>query len=288
MNELIIIKHKKHNMIYKTLIIFMMLLAISITYKITYKNTEDSKIEYQIYATKTELFSENTIKYHIKVNYLANTITIYQKNGKELQPIKAMICSCGEVTPTEGTYTTSDKYIWQELFGNKYGRYCTRIVGHILFHSVPYTENNNPGTLLGEEYDKLGQNASAGCIRLKVEDAKWIYENCAKGTEVEFYSDENPGPLGKPEIFQISNHEFSNWDPTDEDINNPWNIYIKSLKENIKKDVKKNQNMTCDIIKQKTTNKIYKNLIIKNINNIEENDYIGIVMNNLKKQYSSI
>ncbi len=200
-----------------------------------------------------------------------------------------MICSCGGATPEEGIYTTSDKYKWQELFGNTYGRYCTRIVGHILFHSVPYTQNNNPSTLMGEEYDKLGENASAGCIRLKVEDAKWIYDNCNEGTEVEFYSNENPGPLGKPKIFKISNYEYSNWDPSDEDINNPWLVYINSIKENIKKDVKKKDSLTANIIKQKNIkNKIHKNLIVKSINNIESNDDISIVINNLKKQYTSI
>ena len=65
-----------------------------------------------------------------------------------------------------------------------------------MFHSVPY-EKKDKSTLEWWEYDKLGETASLGCIRLTVKDAKWIYDNCMKGTKVEFYSDENPGPLRK-------------------------------------------------------------------------------------------
>ncbi|HAH78565.1 MAG TPA: L,D-transpeptidase, partial [Ruminococcaceae bacterium] len=32
--------------------------------------------------------------------------------------------------------------------------------------------------------DKLGEPASHGCIRLPVEDAKWIYDNIPEGTKV--------------------------------------------------------------------------------------------------------
>ena len=36
--------------------------------------------------------------------------------------------------------------------------------------------------------------ASAGCVRMTVEDAKWIMENCPTGTEVEIYNSSTPGP----------------------------------------------------------------------------------------------
>jgi hypothetical protein len=81
-----------------------------------------------------------------------------------------------------------------------------------------------PDTLEYEEYDKLGTTASAGCIRLTVKDEKWIYDNVASGSYVEFYSDKNnPGPLGKPTAQKISDNKTNrNWDPTDPDTRNPW------------------------------------------------------------------
>ena len=89
---------------------------------------------------------------------------------------------------------------------------------------MPYTEKYNKGSLEYWEYDKLGTNASLGCIRLTVKNAKWIYDNCKAGTKVTFYSDSNPGPLGKPTESKISgNEQCRNWDPTDPDSANPWN-----------------------------------------------------------------
>jgi lipoprotein-anchoring transpeptidase ErfK/SrfK len=171
--------------------------------------------------------SNNTATYYIKVNYTANVVTVYQKdeNGEYTIPVKAMVCSCGTATPHSGVYKTSRGYLWGTLFGGVYGKYSTRIVGAILFHSVPYTSPSSD-SLEYWEFDKLGQTASAGCIRLQVKDSKWIYDNCGSGTMVEFYSSSDPGPLGKPSAPKISsNEECRNWDPTDNEAENPWNNY---------------------------------------------------------------
>ena len=173
------------------------------------------------------------IPYYIKVNNQANVVTIYKKDskGEYTKPVKAMICSIGTATPESGVYTMSDKYTWRLLQGDVYGQYACRIVGHILFHSVPYEEQDK-STLEWWEYDKLGTKASLGCIRLTVEDAKWIYDNCTSGTKVEFYSSSNPGPLGKPTAQKISDdEEVRNWDPTDPDTNNPWKDYKPKQEE---------------------------------------------------------
>lgn len=85
------------------------------------------------------------------------------------------------------------------------------------------------GSLEYWEYDKLGTNASMGCIRLTVEDAKWIYDNCPSGTPIEFYSDEEAGPFGKPETMKISSYEeYRGWDPTDPAEENPWKLYLSN------------------------------------------------------------
>lgn len=185
---------------------------------------------------------ENTdTKYFIKVNYGQNVVTIYTKdtNGKYTVPYKAMVCSTGKATPRSGTYampssgTKSPRGVWGMMIGNVWAQYYTRIKGSILFHSVPYTEKNK-WSLEYWEYDKLGTAASAGCIRLTVEDAKWIYNNCPAGTKVEFYTDSNPGPLGKPTAQKISEEEVRGWDPTDPDASNPWKTYTQKqeIKEN--------------------------------------------------------
>ena len=163
--------------------------------------------------------------YYIKVNYGANVVTVYTKDaeGNYTVPVRAMVCSTGRATPRSGVYSIkSSKHRWGALFGGVWGQYTTQIVGNILFHSVPYL-SANPSNLEYWEYDKLGTTASAGCVRLKVCDAKWIYDCIPVGTPVEFYSDSNPGPLGKPGAQKISGNEACRgWDPTDPDANNPW------------------------------------------------------------------
>lgn len=170
-------------------------------------------------------------KYYIKVNYGAQVVTIYtyDKDGKYTVPVKACVCSTGTATPTSGVYGISWKATWGKLFGNVWGQYCTQIVGDILFHSVPYKQNRK-NTLVSAYYDRLGTKDSMGCIRLTTIDALWIFNNCASGTKVEFYSSSNPGPLGKPTAKKVSNApgKLKNWDPTDPDINNPWRTYKPS------------------------------------------------------------
>lgn len=171
---------------------------------------------------------QQKLPYLIKVNRSHNTVTIYEKdsNGEYITPMKAMVCSVGARGLTKvGTFQTKAKYRWKLLMGNVWGQYSTRIVGGILFHSVYYYENGNPATLATSEYNKLGTAASHGCIRLTVEDAKWIYDHCDVGTTVIVYDDaKNPGPLGKPEGIKIP--ATVRWDPTDPSKNNP---YIDSL-----------------------------------------------------------
>lgn len=177
---------------------------------------------------------DNSIPYYIKINNQANVVTIYTKDesGNYTVPYKAMICSIGTATPAAGSIYTIpggkwDRWTWGQMVGGVWAQYYTRIRGSILFHSVPYTSKDK-GTLEYWEYDKLGTKASAGCIRLTVQDAKWIYDNCKPGTKVEFYEDSNPGPLGKPTAQKISADEaVRGWDPTDPDVNNPWRNYVR-------------------------------------------------------------
>ena len=163
--------------------------------------------------------------YYIMVNVQANTVNIYSSDddGAFTVPVRAMICSTGDDTPTSGVHKLGWRLRWQTLFGGVYGQYVTQIVGNILFHSVPYTEYGNKASLEYWEFDQLGTSCSAGCVRLQVIDAKWIYDNMYSIVGVEFYSSADPGPLGWPSAPTISGNErCRDWDPTDPDPNNPW------------------------------------------------------------------
>jgi glucan-binding repeat-containing protein len=150
--------------------------------------------------------------YVIKVNRVMNCITVYRGNT----PVKAFVCSTAKdgVSTPLGEYTILDKLRWHELNGPSWGQYCSHITSNILFHSVPNTKYNNNHSLEWWEFNKLGTAASAGCIRMTVADAKWIYDNCPVGTKVIIYDDAtSAGPLGKPTAPTIPAGQ--NYDPTD-------------------------------------------------------------------------
>ena len=186
---------------------------------VSQKENTQEKDSQQPASDKTEF------PYYIKINRRQNCITVYtsDENGEYTVPYKAMICSTGLYNATpRGTFHLSTQYLWRELYGKVYGQYATRITGGVLFHSVPYYKKSK-SALCTEKYNKLGQQASMGCVRLTVEDAKWIADNCPSGTTVEIYDDDDPGPLGKPEAAHIdTDSPNKGWDPTDPDVENPW------------------------------------------------------------------
>ena len=110
------------------------------------------------------------LPYFIKVNRAANCATVYgiDENGEYTIPVKAFATSCGKAgdeTIVGENYVTSDKYEWGYMVDGTYGRYAFRISGGYLFHSVPYYSMNK-GDLEDGQYNKLGDYASLGCVRM--------------------------------------------------------------------------------------------------------------------------
>ncbi|MDO5155323.1 MAG: DUF5011 domain-containing protein [Eubacteriales bacterium] len=172
-----------------------------------------------------ENLKDNGLPYAIKVNASQNVVTVYQlgTDGYYSKPVKAMICSVGEGDNTpKGVFDLGDREEWLALEDGVYGQYATAITGNILFHSVPYFTKDK-GDLEIEEYNKLGRGVSAGCVRLSVVDAKWIFEHCNEFTQVNIFESDYLGPMGKPIAAIIdSKGKGNNWDPTDPDRDNPY------------------------------------------------------------------
>ncbi len=150
--------------------------------------------------------------YSVKVNRRKNFVVIY-KGGT---PVKAFVCSTaadGKSTPT-GTFRIRDKLRWHILDGPCYGQYCSHITSEILFHSVMYSVMGNVHTLNTAAYNKLGQAASHGCIRLTVASAKWMYDNLPVGTTVTI-SDSVPIPTEVVIEQALKIPASQNYDPTD-------------------------------------------------------------------------
>ena len=152
--------------------------------------------------------------YFIKVYKWANYLIVYAKDGDNgyTIPVKAMITSCGNNTPT-GNYYTPNKFRWLTMVGGSKAQWCTQISGDYLFHSVPYRIADNSTLYTDIMYNLLGTTQSLGCIRLQAGDAKWIYDNCELGTHVNIDPNVNQGPFDKPAFEPIPT--WHTWDPTD-------------------------------------------------------------------------
>lgn len=177
----------------------------------------------------TTSYAASEAKYWIKVNTKANVVTVYKKSNGEWKPHRAMLCSTGiNGTPT-GTYYIKGRWDWGALFGGVYGRYCVHIFGDYLFHSVPYTKKYDKKSMKTKEFNKLGKDASKGCVRLSIMDARWVYNKCKRGTKVTIYKSSDPGPLGKPEGIKVNTKRTKYWDPTDPDPKNPYYLLKKPV-----------------------------------------------------------
>jgi len=100
-------------------------------------------------------------------------------------PLKYFLCSTGSpvsLTPN-GTfyarplsYTSAQNPWYYFSLHNCWVLYCTQISGNICFHSLTFNQYG-ANSLSQSAYKALGNPASHGCIRLLVEDAKFIWEN---------------------------------------------------------------------------------------------------------------
>lgn len=146
-------------------------------------------------ATQRLLFSEAAIEseefvnaYKFIIDVSEQRVYVYQWNGSNYDTyVGEMICSTGlKGTPTPlGTYqaagpTGTGEWYWFKEY-EVYAKWATRIVGGILFHSIPYSKGKVQNKTARK---KLGRPASHGCVRLKDDHALWIYENCTPGTTV--------------------------------------------------------------------------------------------------------
>ncbi|MGN0733323.1 MAG: L,D-transpeptidase family protein [Emergencia sp.] len=111
-----------------------------------------------------------------------NVTCIYYRSDGQWKLKKYYRCSTGAAaTPTKKGnfyvcskgYSFSDEdytcWYWTGFYGSEY-----------LYHSVPYVTDSM-------EYfrdSRLGMNISHGCIRLKIDHAKWIYDNIPYYTKV--------------------------------------------------------------------------------------------------------
>ncbi|WP_026889729.1 L,D-transpeptidase [Clostridium beijerinckii] len=125
---------------------------------------------------------ESMTPYLINVSLQDQKTYVYKGKADKWQLVKTFPCSTGisgEDTPS-GSFTIKERGDW--FFSEEYqqgGKYWTQITGDILFHSVPFAKDK--ATVADYTMNKP---SSHGCIRLSIDDSKWIFTNIPKGSKV--------------------------------------------------------------------------------------------------------
>ena len=142
-------------------------------------------------ATQELLFSEDAqpkpYPWRVNVSIADQRVRVYSLNDQgQYQLEQDFICSTGlnDATP-RGIFLEGhpiSRWHYFEKF-NCWAQYSFEIEGEIMFHSVIYGSKNE-NSLRTSSVNNLGHPASHGCVRLKVADAKWLFENCKRGTVV--------------------------------------------------------------------------------------------------------
>lgn len=143
--------------------------------------------------------------FEVDVRNQLTKVWAYDEQTKDYTTLyKTFLCSTGTKSnpTTPGTYTlTGRRARWAEFpnWGGGKAQYWVRIDEYNAFHSLLYTDTDSMA-LNVSSYNKLGQRASHGCIRLTVADAKWIYDNVEEGMQVWVHED----APADPELVYIS------------------------------------------------------------------------------------
>lgn len=108
---------------------------------------------------------------------------VYTGSQNKWNLAKTFLCSTGisgKDTP-QGVYNITTRGDW--FYAPKFeqgGKYWLSFYGDdYLFHSLPFAEDKK--TVVDWT---LGKKASHGCIRLPIEDSKWLYDNIPSDTKV--------------------------------------------------------------------------------------------------------
>ena len=86
--------------------------------------------------------------------------------------------------------------------GPSWGQYTSHVYQGIFIHSVAGGQQSIYN-LNAADYNNLGRPASHGCIRLCVRDAKWIYTNVSRGSQITI-GDGYYEPFDKPATIKLA------------------------------------------------------------------------------------
>ena len=135
---------------------------------------------------KAQSYSSST-KYLILVNRNKCRTAIFEGKKNNWNYTRYWSCAVGKPsTPTvTGVFRTGQKGLYFNTGTYERCWYFTRFYGSYLFHSVLYDRSSTPSVITD---GTLGAKVSHGCVRLNINDAKWIYDVIPSNTTVVVYN----------------------------------------------------------------------------------------------------
>ncbi|GAA0179347.1 hypothetical protein SH2C18_22350 [Clostridium sediminicola] len=130
------------------------------------------------YITKKNI--ESKTNYIIWINTRNQNVNIFSSVNKHWQLIKTFSCASGcSSSPTvKGLYSVRAKGYYFRVSSNIICKYFTAFYGDYCLHTVLL---NNKGQVVN---GTLGRAISHGCVRLAIDNAKFIFFNIPMGTPV--------------------------------------------------------------------------------------------------------
>lgn len=177
-----------------------------------------------------ELKNDDPDRYYILLDLRNQIVTVFEKDetGEYTKVVRRFLCSSGrtdvdEADP-EDEATPTPRGIWKiggrERFGKfvnfsgSYARYWVQIVGSIYFHSLIFSKRSIDA-LQRQPYSDMGNKVSHGCVRLYVEDAKWLYYYACPGTTIEISASEpSDGALKRALKSKLSFSDYNAFQKT--------------------------------------------------------------------------
>ncbi len=131
--------------------------------------------------------ADGALEYWIGVDVKNQRTTIYRVADNSV--VHRWLCTTGaSSTPTpQGVFYLpaargSERQEWFAFTGT-YVKYAVRYTARLYFHSVLFKRKDDNAMKVAT-LRHLGHKGSAGCVRLEVQHAKWICNNCPTGTMV--------------------------------------------------------------------------------------------------------
>ncbi len=141
--------------------------------------------------------SSYNMPYYIEVDIANQIVTVY--NTSDGSVARQMLTSSGMNNSTPlGTFYLMEKgrasergeWTWFQQY-HCFVKYATRIYKGYMFHSLPF-EKKDESTMLADAVAEFGTPTSHGCMRLRVDDARFIAKQCQVGTLVRIFDDAEP------------------------------------------------------------------------------------------------